>query len=564
MSEKTKLKRQLELLRPLYLRYKPQVHRAVAFSAVANLMMLVPTVYMLQVYDRVMVSRSEITLLVVSIIALGLLMCMGFAEWCRSRVLIASGVDLDLMLSGQVFEASYHEQLKTRHTQAASYFSDLALVRQTLTGNTVYALLDAPWTPVYVAVMFLLSPWLGLLSLVFLTNLTWLAGWGSKRTAAFKDESQAEEREYNSFVHNKLRNIEVIEAHGMQASLRERWWLRQQQVHTAQLTAEEVETRVTTFSKEVAVLKQSLALGVGAILVIKGDLSMGAMIAANFMMGRATAPMDTMVSGWRSFQQGMDALERITRLLDRNKVTTSRHVPESLRGEWELRGVGLTVEGRRVPILGDVSLGFTSGQVSAIIGPSGSGKSSLARAMLGLCPEFTGKVLLDGVPISDYDPDTFGRYVGYLPQDVELFDGTIAENIARMGKVDHEAVIEAANRVGMHETLLLLPDGYDTQIKGKAGILSAGQKQRVALARAVYGTPKLLVLDEPDSSLDEAGVAALEKVVQELRQVGTCVCLITHRGSLLNIADRVVVMSGGVVTKVTHPLEAAASAGATI
>lgn len=564
MIKKTMINQQLRLLKPLYLRYKTQVHRAIAFSAVANLMMIVPTVYMLQVYDRVMVSRSEITLFIVSLIALGLLMCMGFAEWCRSRVLISSGVDLDLMLSGQVFEASYQEQLRTRHAQASSYFTDLAIIRQTLTGNTIYAVLDAPWIPVYVAVMFLISPWLGLLSIVFLINLSLLASWGSRKTASFKDESREEEREYNSFVHNKLKNIEVIEAHGMQASLRKRWWLRQQQVHAAQLTAEEMETRVTTFSKEVAVLKQSLALGAGAILVIKGDLSMGAMIAASFMMGRATAPMDTMVSGWRSFKQGLDALERITQLLEKNKNDSTRHSPEELVGNWELQGVGLKAEGRKQAILSDVSLNFLPGQVTAIVGPSGSGKSSLSRAMLGLCPELTGRVLLDAVPIEDYDQAIFSRYVGYLPQDVELFDGTIAENIARLDKVDHELVIEAANRVGMHETLLLLPDGYDTQIKGKAGVLSAGQKQRVALARAVYGTPKLLVLDEPDSSLDEAGVSALEKVVQELRQLGTCVCLITHRSSLLKLADRVVVMSAGEVSKVTHPFEAAAISGSTV
>lgn len=533
------------LLSKLARTYKRELLLALVFSSVANIMMLVPTLYMLQIYDRIMVSKSEITLIVVSVITLGLMLSMIFAEWARSKVLVAAGVNLELALSQRLFRVSFLSRLKQSQKTVLQPFSDLGQLRQTLTGQSIYALLDAPWTPFYIVVMFLLHPWLGILALVFCVNLSFVAWFSAQQTKDSKDQSLEEETELNRFVHSKLRNAEVIEAHGMAKNLQFKWWQRQNEVLRVGAEAENLESKLTSAAKEITVLKQSLALGVGALLVMEGELSVGAMIAANLLMTRATAPLDMMVNGWRGFKQAFEASERIELLLEEFPEIQTTRLSHKLQGNLKLKGITANVDSRKSSILNDVSLEVEAGEAIAVIGASGSGKSTLAKVILGIWPSFTGRVLFDGIDIDKLDREDFGPQVGYLAQDVELFDGTIAENIARMSEVDHEKVILAAKHVGMHETILHLPDGYDNQITGKGGTLSSGQKQRIALARAIYDTPQVLVLDEPDSSLDDAGVHALESVLKELKASGTTIVLITHRESLLSFVDRTLEMENG-------------------
>jgi ATP-binding cassette subfamily C exporter for protease/lipase len=278
---------------------------------------------------------------------------------------------------------------------------------------------------------------------------------------------------------------------------------------------------------------------------MEGELSVGAMIAANLLMTRATAPLDMMVNGWRGFKQAFEASERIELLLEEFPEIQTTGLSHKLQGNLKLIGITANVDSRKSSILNDVSMEVEAGEAIAVIGASGSGKSTLAKVILGIWPSFTGRVLFDGIDIDKLDREDFGPQVGYLAQDVELFDGTIAENIARMSEVNHEKVILAAKHVGMHETILHLPDGYDNQITGKGGTLSSGQKQRIALARAIYDTPQVLVLDEPDSSLDDAGVHALQSVLKELKASGTTIVLITHRESLLSFVDRTLEMENG-------------------
>ncbi len=533
------------LLSKLARTYKRELLLALVFSSVANIMMLVPTLYMLQIYDRIMVSKSEITLIVVSVITLGLMLSMIFSEWARSKVLVAAGVNLELALSQRLFRVSFLSRLKQSQKTVLQPFSDLGQLRQTLTGQSIYALLDAPWTPFYIIVMFLLHPWLGILALVFCINLSFVAWFSAQQTKDSKDQSLEEETELNRFVHSKLRNAEVIEAHGMAKNLQFKWWQRQNEVLRIGAEAENLESKLTSATKEITVLKQSLALGVGALLVMEGELSVGAMIAANLLMTRATAPLDMMVNGWRGFKQAFQASERIELLLEEFPEIQTTGLRHKLQGNLMLNDITANIDSRKLPILNAVSMQVDAGEAIAVIGASGSGKSTLAKVILGIWPSFTGRVLFDGLDIDKIDREDFGPQVGYLAQDVELFDGTIAENIARMSEVDHEKVILAAKHVGMHETILHLPDGYDNQITGKGGTLSSGQKQRIALARAIYDTPKLLVLDEPDSSLDDAGVHALESVLKELKASGTTIVLITHRESLLNFVDRTLEMENG-------------------
>ena len=528
--------------------YKQELLLALVFSSVANIMMLVPTLYMLQIYDRVMISKSEITLVVVSIITFGLMLSMGFAEWARSKVLIAAGVNLELALSQRLFRVSFLNRLKQTQKSTLQPFNDLAQLRQTLTGQSIYALLDAPWTPFYIVIMFLLHPWLGYLSIVFCVNLTLVAWFSAQMTKDSKDQSLEEETELNRFVHSKLRNAEVIEAHGMANNLKLRWWQRQVEVLKTGTEAENLESKLTSTTKEITILKQSLALGVGALLVMEGELTVGAMIAANLLMTRATAPLDMMVNGWRGFKQSFESAKRLEELLDEFPEEVQRGKSHALKGAIELQNISVKVATRKTPILHEVSLQVRPGEAIAVVGASGSGKSTLAKVILGIWPSFAGQVSFDGVDIHEIDREFMGPQVGYLAQDVELFDGTIAENIARMSEIDHERVILAAQHVGMHETILHLPSGYDHQITGKGGALSSGQKQRVALARAIYGTPQILILDEPDSSLDEAGVKALEEVLKELKSAGTTIVLITHRESLLAFVDRIVEMKSGQIS----------------
>ncbi len=533
------------LLSKLARTYKRELLLALVFSSVANIMMLIPTLYMLQIYDRIMVSKSEITLIVVSVITLGLMLSMIFAEWARSKVLVAAGVNLELALSQRLFRVSFLSRLKQSQKTVLQPFSDLGQLRQTLTGQSIYALLDAPWTPFYIVVMFLLHPWLGILALVFCVNLSFVAWFSAQQTKDSKDQSLEEETELNRFVHSKLRNAEVIEAHGMAKNLQFKWWQRQNEVLRVGAEAENLESKLTSAAKEITVLKQSLALGVGALLVMEGELSVGAMIAANLLMTRATAPLDMMVNGWRGFKQAFEASERIELLLEEFPEIQTTGLSHKLQGNLKLKGITANVDSRKTSILNDVSMEVEAGEAIAVIGASGSGKSTLAKVILGIWPSFTGRVLFDGIDIDKLDREDFGPQVGYLAQDVELFDGTIAENIARMSEVNHEKVILAAKHVGMHETILHLPDGYDNQITGKGGTLSSGQKQRIALARAIYDTPQVLVLDEPDSSLDDAGVHALESVLKELKASGTTIVLITHRESLLSFVDRTLEMENG-------------------
>lgn len=521
-----------------------------ALSAVANLLMLTPTLYMLQVYDRVMVSRNELTLLSVSIIALALFGIMALAEWGRSRVLVASGVRFDERLGTRVFEASFESHLAGANVPGhspARAFSDLLQVRQFLTGNGIFAFFDLPWVPIYIAVMFLLHPMLGWLSIAFACIQGLLAWVGHRRAVAPAESAQRSQVEVQQYLQGKLRHAEVMEAMGMVGHLKAHWARRHAAWMADGQRSQELNHRVTAVSKFVRYSQQSLSLGAGALLVIEGELSPGAMIAANVLMTRALAPIDMLVGTWRGFITAREAFLRLGRLLEQHppRDPALRVVPP--KGGLRLRQVVATAPGRPQPILRGVSLDLAPGQVLVVLGPSGSGKSTLARVMLGIWGEVAGEVLLDGRPIADQDRVALGPSIGYLPQDIELFDGTIAENIARFGEIDSERVIAAARGAGLHEMILRLPKGYDTPIGEGGGILSGGQRQRVALARAVYGDPVLVVLDEPNANLDDVGEAALARAVQQMRERGASVVLVTHRPGAIALADRLLVLRDGVV-----------------
>ncbi len=517
------------------------------FSMVANVLMLSPTLYMLQVFDRVMSSRSELTLLAMSLITLFLFGVMAFAEWMRSRVLVRSGVRLDALLGTRVFNASFDAHLAPSRVSPARSFGDLIQIRQFLTGQGILAFFDTPWTPIYMGVLFILHPMLGFLALFFAAVQGALAWFGHRRTVTPAEDASKASSESAAYLQSKLRNAEVLEPMGMVHNLRPHWARRHAHAQELQGRAQAITHRITAWSKFIRYSQQSLALGAGALLVIDGQLSPGGMIAANVLMSRALAPIDMLVGTWRGFIGARSAFRRLEALLaahPERDPALSRVAPQ---GALTLRDVVAVAPGRAEPILKGVSVAVPQGTVTVVLGPSGSGKSTLARCMLGIWPDVSGEVLIDGLPIAGWDRNELGPYVGYLPQDVELFEGSIAENIARFGEVSPEKVIAAARSAGLHEMILRFPKGYDTPI-GEAGhLLSGGQRQRIGLARAMYGDPVLVVLDEPNANLDDVGEAALVRAVQELKVKGCTVFLITHRPGIVAVADRVLVLRNGVV-----------------
>ena len=519
------------------------------FSMIANVLMLTPTIYMLQVYGRVMKSGSELTLLMVTFFLLFFYAVMAFAEWLRSRLLVRAGVRLDEALNSLVFNASFEAYLNSARHNVSAAFADLTNIRQFLTANGVIAFFDTPWTPVYIAVIFLLSPFLGWLSILFALiqlGVTWLS-----HRLSMKDIQIAADAGNDSYryVQGKIRNIEPLHAMGMAGNLRQRWF----SLHDASLSrAEESQDRQhrqQAFAKFVRYSMQSLTLGAGALMVIEGKMSAGSMIAANVLMSKALQPLDLVVATWKPFVQARTAFVRLEQLLESfpERAPGARH--QDPFGEIRLEGLYATAEGRKTPILENLTAMFPSGKVTVLLGPSGSGKSTLARCIVGVWPDKKGRVLIDGEPVESWDRMELGPHIGYLPQDIELFDGSIAENIARFAEVDSVKVIEAAKRTGIHEMILRFPRGYNTQIGEAGGILSGGQRQRLGLARAMYGNPALLVLDEPNANLDDTGERSLLDAVNDLRKAGKTVILITHRPSVLAAADLLAVMQQG---KIIH------------
>lgn len=517
------------------------------FSAVANVLLLAPTLYMLQVFDRVMISQSQLTLLMLSLITLFFFVMGGFSEWMRSRVLVRAGMRLDEVLSTRVFNASFESNLKHLHGNTAKAFSDLVQLRQFLTGNGIFALFDAPWAPVYLAVLFFLHPALGGVAIVFALVQVALVWFGHRKALAPATQAQLAAAEEAQYLQSKLRNVEVLEPMGMVHNVRTRWQVKHAQAQQAQAQGQALTHRLTAWSKFIRYTQQSLALGVGALLVIDGQLSPGAMIAANMLMTRTLAPIDLLVGTWRSFISARAAFQRLEQLLQEHPerdLALSRMPPG---GALRLRQLVATAPGRSAPILKGIDLQALPGTATVVLGPSGSGKSTLARCMIGIWPYAAGEVLLDERPISGWSRDELGPYLGYLPQDIELFEGSIAENIARFGEVNSEKVIDAARHAGLHEMILRFPKGYDTSIGEAGAMLSGGQRQRIGLARAVYGQPKLVVLDEPNANLDDVGEAALVRAVQTLKTLGSTVVLVTHRPGILAVADRLVILKDGLV-----------------
>jgi ATP-binding cassette subfamily C protein EexD len=498
------------------------------FSAAVNLLMLVPVIYMLQVYDRVVSSGSYSTLAMLTLLMVALTAALGGFEWVRSMILIAASNRIEKNLRRRVSDATFKRALLTGGSVSNSQpLSDLSSLRQFLTGNGLFAFFDAPWFPIYVFVMFMFHPAFGYAAIFAGIVMIALAYTTEKVTSKKLQDANSKSNWINNQVNGTLKNSEVIAAMGMADDLRHRQETRFDEVLTLQTEASRSAGLLQSLSKTFRMVMQSLLLGLGALLALRQEISPGMMIAGSLLLGRALAPIDMLVGTWKGFTLARGQYDRLGQLLvqiPKDADTMSLPAPT---GKLSAEQVMVVPPGSKNIVVRGVNMELNAGEALGIVGPSASGKSCLARALLGIWPTYSGKVRLDGADIFAWNRAELGPYVGYLPQDIELFDGSISENICRFGDVDPDKVVEAAKTAGVHELILHLPQGYDTIIGGSGGILSGGQRQRIGLARAIYGSPKYLVLDEPNSNLDDQGERELVEAIRRIKAEGATVIIIT-------------------------------------
>ena len=517
------------------------------FSGFLNVLMLAPSLYMLQVYDRVLTSRNETTLVFLTLLLVGALIFMGALEAIRTWVLVRVGARLDGELNARVFNATFERSLMQSGSNATQPIHDLNTLRQTLTGPALLTLFDAPWMPIYLLVISLFSIELGIFALVGALLLAALAVVNEKISKPKLDEAQKYSSQSQNALNHHLRNAEVIEALGMLPSIRKRWHSLHEKQILHQASASDQAAIMGGLSKFVRITMQSLALGYGALLVLEGKISPGSMIAASILVSRALAPVEMLVGNWKQIITGRTAYARVNDLFASYPVRQHGMPLTVPKGAVRFDNVAASAPGFTLPILKNLNFGIAAGESVAIIGPSGAGKSTLARLLVGVWPATAGTVRLDGADLYQWNKDELGPHLGYLPQDIELFDGTVAENISRFGDVDANKVIKAAERAGVHGLILRLPNGYDTPLGVGGSVLSGGQKQRIGLARALYGDPALVVLDEPNSNLDEVGEKALSATIMDLTARGTTIVLITHRIASLDVIQKIMLLGDGTV-----------------
>lgn len=517
------------------------------FSALINLLMLVPSVYMLQVYDRVLPSGNEMTLLMLTLIMAGLLALTGGLDYLRNMLVIRMSNQFDLALNSRVYDAAFQAKLhRTPGHLPLQAQTDLMILRRFMTGNGIFAFLDLPWFPLYLLVIALFNPWLGLFAcggaavLIALALLNERLS-GPPLTAANRSSSAAQGMQGSHFAHP-----ETADAMGMQQYLRQRWLNRHCDSLKEQTQASDYSAKIMTTTKTVRLILQSLMLGLGGWLALDNTISPGMMIAGSILLGRALSPVEQVTGVWKNAKESRLAYQRLTGLLAAHPQPLQKLALPVPQGNLSVSVMQAGYPGADTPQLHNLHFSLVPGEVLGIIGPSGAGKSALAKLLAGLWPATRGAVRLDGADLCQQDKTVSGKYIGYLPQEIALFPGTIADNIARFDPdADPENIIRAAQLAQVHELILQLPQGYETLTGADGTGLSGGQRQRIALARALYGSPALIILDEPNAALDDAGLSALLTAMNTLKNQGKTIVLITHHKPLLSVTDKLLLLAGG-------------------
>ena len=536
-----------KVMKEVLVRVKRAAKQVAGFSFIINLLLLVSPIYMLQLYDRVLSSGSSDTLLVLSVIALFLLGLLGLLEVVRNRIMARVGADVDSGLKDEVFEGLVSQASLRGSASGGQGIRDLDAIRQFVSSNAPFAFFDAPWTPFFIIVVAILHPLLGLVALIGAVIIFLLAIATELVSRDLLKQSAGHQMQSHNFVETSLRNNDVLRAMNIATGLKAKWAGQRDPAIKLQVEANERVGLLLGSTKAVRIAIQVIVLGTGGYLALQQLITPGAIVAASIITGRALAPVEQAIGAWRQVVAARAAYTRITALLDANAGQEPPMALPRPEGNLGVSGLVGALPNTKDPILKGISFGLEKGEMLGLIGPSGAGKSFLARHLIGVWPAIRGTVRLGGIDVATWHDSDRGQYIGYLPQDIELFPGTIAENISRFTEVDADKVVEAARLADCHEMILGMPQNYDTVI-GQGGVfLSGGQSQRIALARALYDSPVFIVLDEPNSNLDTEGEVALGTCLTELKKRGTTVVIITHNIRALQSADKVLVLKDGAV-----------------
>ena len=516
------------------------------FSCLVNILMLTGPLFMLQVYDRVLTSGSVPTLVALISIVVALYAYYGFLEYLRARILVRIGRRVEERLRERVFDSMAEHALRRTQGIGGQPINDLATIRQFLSGQGPFAFLDMPWVPVYLLVIFLMHWVLGVASVIAACMIFVLAMWSEKATRGPLAEANSAMVKSSIMTDESRRNSEALHSLGMRGAIRKKWADMQQVALDHQTVANDAGGSLSAASRVLRLMVQSGILALGAYLAIQHEISPGAMIAASIIMGRALAPVEQAVASWQQFLGFRKAMERLGQVLAATPAVAARMKLPQPAGKLEVENLIVQLPGAEKPVLQGISFTVEPGKGIGVIGPTGAGKSTLARALVGVLPITRGTVRLDGATHDQRDIDEAGKLIGYLPQDIQLFDGTAAQNIARFDvNADPVKIVEAAQLANVHDLIMRLPKGYDTPLGENGARLSAGQRQRVALARCLYGDPVLFVLDEPNSNLDAEGEAALDKAIRVSMARGASIVVIAHRPSALASIQQILVLSEG-------------------
>ncbi|MFM2107119.1 MAG: hypothetical protein RLZZ513_187 [Pseudomonadota bacterium] len=534
-------------LSQLIWRFLPLYKRAALFSFVTSLLVLAPTIFMLEVYDRVVNSRSSTTLVMLIIWVLGTYLIMEWLDVVRGKLMYQASEQFDVSLRKRLFNASFDANLKNPNSGTLQVFNDLRTLRDFIASPAVTSIMDAPASLLYLLIVFFISPWLGVVALIGAVVQVALGVQTERKTLPALTEANKAAISAQNYASGVLRNAQVVNAMGMTGHIHQRWMKRQRLFLAKQAEASDTAGINSASAKLIQMLQSSLILGLSCWLTVKGMLlgGGGMMIVASTLGGRVLAPLAQLILQWRLVVNARDSYRRMENFLNalpERQYGMSLPAPE---GYLNVEQVTAGAPGSPYPIIRGVNFSVAPGETVAMIGHSAAGKTTLARLLMGIWPSMSGKVRLDGNDMYAWNKAELGPYLGYLPQDVELFDGSIAENIARFGDVDMDQVREAARQVGLDSMIEALPDSYDTLLGEDGARLSGGQRQRVALARAIYGWPKFVLLDEPNSSLDEAGEKSLLETLLELKRRGSTTIIITHRTSVLPAADKILILRDG-------------------
>jgi len=528
----------------------PYIRRVLVFSIFTSLLVLTPSVYMLEVYGRVLASRNYSTLLMLTVLVIGAYVMLEMLEWVRKQIMHQAGNDLDKTIRNPLIHAMFAAQLGNMKAGSNQALQDLKTLRDFLSSQAFLSFIDVPLALFVLVLIFIINPVLGWFAVAGALVLSLIGLLNGRRVREPFEKAQNGSIAARVYAGGVIRNAQVIESMGMLEHIYSRWQQRQQEFVKQQAVASEYAGANAALSKMVQTMLGSLILGMGAWFAIRGELSASLMIVASILGGRLLAPLVLLIGSWKQVEDVRECIVRLDRLLTAFPEPEAKMPLPAPKGLLTVEGVVAKAPEGQTQILKGVSFGVAPGGSLAIVGPSASGKTTLARLLVGIWPAAIGAVRLDGSDIYGWDKEALGPYVGYLPQNVELFDGTFAENIARFGDVDDEAVRKACRMVGLDAFIESLPASYNKQIGDDGAFLSGGQRQRVALARAVYGMPKFVVLDEPNSSLDEAGDAALVDTLRRLKENGTTVIVITHRKNILTGIDYMLVLFDGRIQKI--------------